>query len=54
MLPNKINYLVRANEIKTNDQLYKICTQLFSEREWEKTIHNLQSNEQVLKIYIIL
>lgn len=26
----------------------------FSGREWEKTIHNLQPNEQVLKIYVIL
>lgn len=40
MLPNKINYLVRANEIKTNDQLYKIYPKFYSAFFWKRMRKN--------------
>lgn len=56
MLPNKINYLVRANELKTNDQLYKIHEILLSFflKENEKKQFTIYSRMNKYKKYMLL
>lgn len=55
MLPNKINYLVRANEIRTNDQLYKISEILLSFflKENEKKQFTICSRMNKYKKYML-
>lgn len=55
MLPKKINYLVRANEIRTNDQLYKISEILLSFflKENEKKQFTICSQMNKYKKYML-
>lgn len=55
MLPNKIIYSVRANEIRTNDQLYKISEILLSFflKENEKKQFTICSRMNKYKKYML-